>query len=153
VPRYLAASRDQRLRGRGWSVTPGGCWEAAGHTYGIGYVQIMWAGKQYGAHRLAYEAWVGPIPEGALVLHSCDNPPCINPEHLSVGSHQENMDDRARRGRASRGERHPASKLSDSDAATIRRLRASGSTQQSIADQFGISQAHVSRILNRKARV
>lgn len=56
--------------------------------------------KSRSTHRLAYEAWVGPIPEGMLIRHTCDTPLCINPDHLIPGTHRDNMQDRLERGRA-----------------------------------------------------
>lgn len=74
---------------RGWTETPSGCWEfnAKGDKNGYGHVR----GKK--AHRISFEHFVGPIPDGLHVLHSCDNPPCINPAHLRVGTQADNMRD------------------------------------------------------------
>jgi hypothetical protein len=86
-----------------------GCWEWLGMRLkpgtrtrnGAGYGYLWLEGKMVRAHRLAYELFVGPIPTGLLVLHSCDRPWCVNPEHLRVGTHADNVRDcvdRARHG-------------------------------------------------------
>jgi hypothetical protein len=79
-----------------------GCWNWTGHLRrGYGYIVRRWDGytTHLSAHRAAYATWVGPIPEGLMILHSCDNPRCINPAHLRPGTHQENMDDKTARAR------------------------------------------------------
>ncbi|MFJ4166312.1 HNH endonuclease signature motif containing protein [Microbacterium sp. NPDC089698] len=65
-----------------------------------GYGQIQIAGRAIGAHRAAFEASNGPIPDGLVVRHTCDNPPCINPDHLLIGTVADNNRDKAERGRA-----------------------------------------------------
>lgn len=72
-------------------------WDMARLPKGHGVIGLD--GANYLAHRWAYEELVGPIPEGMYVIHSCDNPPCINPNHLRVGSAQDNTDDMVDRGR------------------------------------------------------
>jgi hypothetical protein len=79
-----------------------GCWLWLGSTDKLGYGKVN-VGGHYLAHRLAYADTVGPIPDGMLVLHRCDMPSCVNPEHLYVGDDQDNMDDMVERGRGNSG--------------------------------------------------
>lgn len=65
-----------------------------------GYGRIRIDGRRIAAHRVAYETWVGPIFKGGVILHTCDNPPCINPEHLRVGTQKENVRDMLQKGRS-----------------------------------------------------
>jgi hypothetical protein len=75
-----------------------GCWEwTAGTQYGYG--RFVLGGRTFKAHRLSYEISVGVIPDGLKVLHHCDNPPCVNPAHLFVGTHADNVRDREAKGR------------------------------------------------------
>ena len=105
------------------------------------------------AHRVAYEAFIGEIPHGMIVMHKCDNPSCINPEHLLVGSHQDNMRDRNTKGRARGkswpGESHPAAKLTKLDVIAIKELSGKVSQKQ-IAARFGVTQGHISDIIAGK---
>jgi len=75
------------------------CWEWQRGRDDGGYGCVCYSGKRYGAHRLAWELTNGPIPEGLLVCHSCDNPPCCNPKHLFLGTHGDNMQDALTKGR------------------------------------------------------
>lgn len=98
------------------------------------------------AHRWAWEQAHGPIPAGMVVMHRCDNPPCVRLDHLRLGTLAENSADMAAKGRSLRGERAPGAKLGPEQVAAIRSLGGTRS-QQSIADEFGISQKQVSNIL------
>lgn len=69
-----------------------------------GYLPLERNGKMVLAHRLVYEYFNGPIPEGMGVLHRCDNPPCLNPEHFFAGTHVDNMRDMAKKGRGTNGQ-------------------------------------------------
>ena len=82
------------------TITKSGCWEWDGYKNSAGYGVLSYQSQMYLAHRLAYETWIGPIPDGLLVCHTCDNPPCINPDHLYVGTQQDNMKDMAKRKRS-----------------------------------------------------
>ena len=90
-------SAAERLERAGWNVTESGCWEFLGFTSRKGYGQLRFRGKNVKAHRLAHEAWIGPVPDELVVMHSCDNPPCINPEHLSAGTVLDNTAKTAQR--------------------------------------------------------
>lgn len=82
---------------RGWDVTPEGCWEYRGTRLVAGYGIVR---RGHRAHRVSYEHFVGSIPSGMMVLHSCDNPPCVRPDHLRVGTAKDNMSDAMNRKRA-----------------------------------------------------
>lgn len=84
-----------------------GCWEWTGHRSSVGYGCLKVFGSMKDAHRFAYELYKGPIPDGLHVLHSCDNKLCVNPSHLSLGTHADNMRQAAERGRMRSGARHP----------------------------------------------
>lgn len=128
------------------------CWEWTRVCNQCGYGQLRVAGRMVYAHRLAYELGVGPIPVGMHVLHRCDNPRCINPAHLAIGTRSQNMKECSERGRAriprtvKCGEENGASKLLEVDVRSIRRLLAQGRTQQEIADRFGVTQRTISDI-------
>lgn len=103
------------------------------------------------AHRVVWQHHHGPIPEGMEVRHRCDNPPCINIEHLELGTHADNMRDLAERGRAPRGVLHPAAKLTDDDRHSIRQRFLDGERVCVIERDYPhVSHALVSMIANGK---
>ena len=121
------------------------CLEWQGSKDTAGYGQLSINGKLVYVHRLSYESAKGKIPLGLEILHSCDNKICINPDHLSVGTHQDNMTDMASKGRG-------RSKFAESDVLEIRRRWANGEqTQTSMAKEFGITQQWINAIILRKA--
>lgn len=95
------------------------------------------------AHRVAYKLLIGPIPEGAILRHHCDNPSCCNPKHLAPGTYQDNANDAVRRHRTVSRERHPNAKLTDDAVAYI---RASDETGAALARRFGVSKSTISGI-------
>ncbi len=116
------------------------------------------SGKGYGgfqdmkAHRVAYELLEGPIPEGMMLCHHCDNPKCVNPSHMFIGAAADNNRDCMEKGRhgCPRGEKHPNSKLSDADVAAI---RASNQRGVDLARLYGVATSTISEILSYKWRV
>jgi len=113
---------------------------------GSGGYGIKWRkGRTHQAHRLVWEDANGPIPNGQIVRHLCDTPACINIEHLSLGTQQDNLNDMVARGRSLCGEKHPRCKLEEKDIAFIR-LAQGVLTQKRLADMFGVVQPHISRI-------
>ena len=108
-------------------------------------------GKLKGAHRVSYEIHKGNIPDGMCVLHTCDNPGCVNPEHLWLGTHKDNSNDMSRKGRSGfqgvRGSAHPSTKLSTADVQQIRELHSNGLRQVELAEMFGCHNSHISRIV------
>lgn len=101
------------------------------------------------AHRVAYELFIGPIPKGLLLRHTCDTPPCVQPLDLLTGTHPDNMQDRSERGRQMRGESHYAAQLTTEDVLRIRELAARGENQHAIGAAFGVSNSTVSAIARR----
>jgi hypothetical protein len=92
----------------------------------------------------------GPIPDGLCVCHACDNPPCINPEHLFLGTNASNTQDRQDKERQARGERAARSKLTEDEVREIRQLAAAGETQRSIGAHFGVTDKNVGFIVRRQ---
>jgi hypothetical protein len=135
------------------------CWPWVGRRDPDGYGRISANGQKVGAHRLSFFFAHGHWPDCAC--HTCDNPPCVNPAHLFAGTNAENTLDKVRKGRASGGRDgadHVWAKLSDGDVVAIRtQYSAGGTTQVELAQKFGVSQQHVSKIIRgqwrKKARV
>jgi hypothetical protein len=134
------------------------CWLWRGVLDEKRYGRLCVAGKMPRAHRLSYELNVGPIPDGLFVCHHCDNPSCVRPDHLFVGTVTDNNRDMGRKGRAkwtrhpelTRGEQNPHAKLTNAQVLAIRELVAAGRNQKLVAAEFGVSPMTVSHIHNRR---
>lgn len=128
------------------------CWPwLAGKFDERGYGCYQVAGRCRRAHRYAYEIAVGPIPAGMHVCHKCDNPSCVNPSHLFLGTHDDNMADKLTKGRAPRGEQNAAAKLTAPQVIEIRRRAAEReATNAMLAKEFGVSTVMVSKIVRRR---
>lgn len=122
-----------------------GCWEWQGSKR-RGYGRMIVGSRKDGtrksesAHRVSYVAYHGEIPEGMEVCHKCDNRSCVNPEHLFLGTHQDNMDDRENKGRnkPQNGKKNGRAKLSEADVFEMRTKRKHGVSFQKIADEYGV---------------
>lgn len=124
--------------------TSDGCWGWSGALNTSGYPR---SGKLY-AHRLSYLIHHGPIPDGLYVLHSCDNPPCTNPDHLSLGTQTDNMADANSKGRLD-GAPSVGQKLTIDQAREIRRLYGEGVGKHELAARYGIHPDTARRIGTR----
>ena len=147
----MGCSNNNTLVARFWAKVnkADGCWAWTGarHPHGYGLIKTMSGMSR--AHRVSYELSKGEIPTGLMVRHECDNPGCVNPTHLVVGTARDNVRDRVDRGRSAdrRGERHPLAKLTGSAVKAIKNSALAG---KDLAEIFGVSQASVSLIKNNK---
>lgn len=147
------SSEDTRaiLRARSTPDPNTGCWRWSGRTDAGGYGVFYWGpnGRAHRrAHRVSYAAFVGD-PGDLHVCHRCDNPGCVNPEHLWLGTAKDNHRDKVAKGRSNPrcGEQHPSVKLSKADALAIRARCAAGESQREVARSFKVSQPAVSYIV------
>jgi hypothetical protein len=112
---------------------------------------MFWLNAKYqAAHRAAWQIYVGPIPESLWVLHKCDTPSCVNPQHLFLGTHSDNIRDAVNKGRMKclflNGEQHTQAKLTE---AHVRKIRRSNKSQRQIASELGVGQTTVGHIRRR----
>lgn len=134
------------------SVT--GCWHWRGCITSRGYGRIGTGKRGAGilqAHRASYLLFNGDIPEGMVVCHSCDNPACVNPLHLFLGTQADNLADMRGKGRQGtriypRGAEHPQAKLSESQVHEIRQRLAAGETGVALATEYGVCNSTISMI-------
>lgn len=140
---------------------PNGCWQWTGgrtpHGYGVFRVGSLTDGSRnsVGAHRWSYAHHKGPISDGLFVCHTCDHKPCVNPDHLFLGTNSENIRDAIRKGFTvggpNPGEKNGRAILTETKVLRIRALRDRGYTMQRLADRYGVSKTHISWIINRKS--
>lgn len=127
-----------------------GCWLWTGFCMRSGYGKIRRGGKGQGlllAHRLSYEMHHGPIGPRMFVMHTCDNPRCVNPDHLKQGTPQDNMLDMISKGRkvVPIGDGHFSCRL---DAKKVRYIRSSNETSVALAEKFGVNPSAISNVRN-----
>lgn len=136
-------------------IPESGCWIFMGSdTNQYGHVRFIYGGKRTGAHRWSYEKHVGSA-EGKSILHHCDVPSCVNPNHLFAGTQADNMKDKAKKGRCAdrHNEKHPLCRITNEQILEMRALRKEGWKQKDLAAKFEVGQDYVSRITNGKGRI
>lgn len=142
------AKREQRFRDRIMPEPMSGCWLWTGAIFNLGYGKVFWDGKFQKATRIAYRIFKGADPGPLFVCHKCDNPYCVNPDHLFLGTGAENSADMAAKGRSSQGERNGQSVLTEADVLAI---RADPRGLSDIGRAFGVTPTMISHIKKRIA--
>lgn len=127
-----------------------GCWNWAKYKMKYGYGVIKVDGKSQLAHRISYLSFKGPLDQ-LFVCHKCDNPSCVNPEHLFLGTNQDNINDKVAKNRQSKvgqakGILHSLAKLTEADVLAIRQ---STESQKKLAVQYNTTQSNISLIKNK----
>jgi hypothetical protein len=131
-----------------WVVNRNNCWNCNNHNFDRnGYPNKRINGKIVYLSRYMYEKHVGIIPAGIFVLHHCDNPSCINPDHLFLGTQQDNMRDKKEKGRAPFGENHCCAKLNENQ---VKYAIKSKLSQRKIANLFGVGRSAIKGIREHK---
>lgn len=130
----------------------GDCWVAVGskHNFGYGWINVSEKKETNNrcAHVVSWELEHGPVPSGLYVLHRCDYPPCCRPDHLFLGTQQDNMDDKVAKDRQLRGEQIPQSKLTEED---VRRIRKDDRSHLEIAADYGVSHHAIANVKSGKS--
>lgn len=133
--------------------TNGGCWLWPRVSVGFGYGALSYKGHRIRAHRASYGAFKGPIPDRLLVCHKCDVPACCNPDHLFLGTYQDNVDDMFAKGRnrakkwtgERSGEGNTMAKLTWEK---VREIRSSGLKARELAGLYSVSVGTIGDILS-----
>lgn len=128
-----------------------GCWLWTGARTPKGYGSCTVNGRRMTPHRLAYQAAFGPVPPGSHILHRCDNPACVRPDHLFRGTNADNIADKVAKGRQLHGEQIACHKLTVAQVREIRRRYAEGAIgYRRLAREFGVSKGAILCVVRRK---
>lgn len=142
----------ERIKGN-VTIDANGCWLWNGSCAKAGYGQISVHNTPRAVHVVSYEAFIGAVPEGKEVCHTCDVKPCCNPEHFFAGTQKENVADMWTKGRGAKpprvvGERNHKATLNNAQVEELRKLRATGLSQRKVAKRFGVSPSTVWRLFH-----
>lgn len=143
VPSHSRRTPLQRLMDRVVKDPESGCWVWTGHTNPDGYGVMGVNHRPDRTHRISWKLHRGPIPAGAVVRHHCDNPPCVNPDHLAIGTQADNIADMVARKRSrgkseQRGEANSTAVLTEADVLAMRAERRAGASFPAIASRYGV---------------
>lgn len=128
-----------------------GCWNWTGAKNKEGYGQFTINNRNHRSNRIAYLIYVGDIPEEMNVCHTCDNPSCVNPKHLFLGTRSDNMKDAYKKGRkTNKGSNNPNSKLKEYQVIEIRNKYKSGIKQVDLANEYAVSRHVIFDIVRNK---
>lgn len=148
----MRSPHDTKLPDSFWAkITPeNDCLVWTGHKTSNGYGRLTINSRRTLAHRFAAEDYHGSIPTGSLVLHHCDNPPCVEKMHLYFGTAQDNMDDKTKRGHNVKGENHFRAKLTEQQVRSIREQYETGDTSiKRLGKKYGVNSGTISQIVRR----
>lgn len=153
---YATKTPYQKIHQRFWSKVnkTKTCWFWTAYKAGGGYGRFGVSAKvsPQPAHRISWMLAYGEVPDGFCVLHKCDNPSCVRPDHLFLGTLKDNSQDMVRKGRdRSQGSKNLMSKLNEKQVLEIRRLSKSGTKGKDLAENYGVTTAMISGIINRKS--
>ena len=130
-----------------YKIVENDCWECTSHcTNDVGYVRVNNKGKQESGHRYMYRKYYGDIPQGKVVRHKCDNRWCVNPNHLSIGTHADNVKDRVKRNRSAIGVNNGRSKLKELEVLEI--FKDNTTPKMQLARKFNIDPKVIRDIKN-----
>lgn len=142
----ISAFRANLIEG----MLPENCWLWIGGTNGDNYGQLWHDNCLYAAHRLAYAIYRGALDRQLVVMHTCDNPLCVNPAHLLQGTNAQNSADMVQKNRQARGDNFCCSKLREADIPVIRFKAALGMTERALATEYKVTQPTIHEVLSRK---
>jgi len=140
----------ERIESKVEKIPEAGCWIWMGATQVRGYGELISHNRKHLAHRASYEVFVGLIPEGMNVCHSCDNVYCVNPAHLFLGTQKQNLQDMASKGRSTRGQRNPMAKLTEEEVKDIKYFLSIGINDFDIAKQYEVTRGAINLIKQGK---
>lgn len=129
--------------------TAQGCWEWQMYRNPAGYGQLRVNRKAWLVHRFVYHHCVENVPDGLVVMHSCDNPSCCRPRHLQLGTHNHNQQDKILKGKGNGGESNGRAKLTQLQIEEIRTRVAAGEKQIHLAAEFQVNRSCVSKIVSK----